>query len=87
MNTTLKFKKIEDSNYSISNRGDVINRNTARILKWRKMKGNRYRVNLYYNGKRNPKYIHILLNEYFKSNEIDVHFEKIIITKIKLKKQ
>jgi hypothetical protein len=81
----LIIKNIEDSHYVITNRGDIINSKTKRVLRWRKMPGNRYRVNLYYNGKRNPKYINCLLSEYFKDNEIDLPFETVIVTRKKIK--
>lgn len=84
MSNSLIFRYIDNSHYQISNKGNIRNSKTGRILKPYKKKEGLYRVNLYYNNKRNPKYVHALLLEYFKESEllIDYKIRKSLILKL-----
>ena len=62
-----KFKEIEitSGKYSISNRGNVMNNETLKILKGSKNSSGYLQVNFYIDGKSVKKYIHRLVCEYF----------------------
>lgn len=69
-----EYKIIKDSNYSISNLGNVKNTKTGRILKQNLAASGYFIINIYINKKRKSYIIHRLMGIYFIENPNNLYF-------------